>query len=124
MLKQTFYFSVNGLLKIKEDLTKEREDHLKEIAKLQEAAGNSSEIQSKLESEKNKAEEKIQEVNHFLPPIIQRNKMLILSVPLCIHVHLFVPHPPPNARRSTQSDLMYDLCMVIINKDPMLMLSD
>lgn len=54
--------SVNGLLKIKEDLTKEREDHLKEIAKLQEAAGNSSEIQSKLESEKNKAEEKIQEL--------------------------------------------------------------
>jgi hypothetical protein len=48
--------------------------YLKEIAKLQEAAGNSSEIQSKLDSEKNKAEEKIQEVNHFLPPIIQRNK--------------------------------------------------
>ena len=57
-----FFSSVNGLLKIKEDLTKEREEHLKEIARLQEAAGNATEIQSKLDAEKNKLEEKIQEV--------------------------------------------------------------
>lgn len=54
--------SVNGLLKIKEDLTKEREEHLKEIAKLQEALENSSASQTKLDAEKNKLDEKIQEV--------------------------------------------------------------
>lgn len=53
---------MNGLLKIKEDLTKEREEHLKEIAKLQEAAENSNSIQSKIEGEKQKLDEKIQEV--------------------------------------------------------------
>ena len=54
--------SVNELLKIKEDLTKERDEILGEIVKLREQLAQSSSTQQHLEEQKNEAEEKIQEV--------------------------------------------------------------
>jgi len=53
---------VNELLKIKEDLTKERDEILGEIVKLREQLAQSSSTQQHLEEQKNEAEEKIQEV--------------------------------------------------------------
>jgi uncharacterized lipoprotein YddW (UPF0748 family) len=55
-------FSVNELLKIKEDLTKERDESLQEIVKLREQLAQSNSTQQHLEEQKNEAEEKIQEV--------------------------------------------------------------
>jgi len=55
--------SVNELLKIKEDLTKERDEQLQEISKLREQLGDASTAQQKLEEDKAEAEEKIMELN-------------------------------------------------------------
>lgn len=56
---------MNGLLKMKEDLTKERDEYLKEIAKLQEASKKSNSIQSKIKEEKHKLDKKIQRVRNI-----------------------------------------------------------
>jgi len=55
--------SVNELLKIKEDLTKERDEQLTEISKLREQLGDAQGTQMKLEEDKQEAEEKIMELN-------------------------------------------------------------
>ncbi|XP_025095839.1 LOW QUALITY PROTEIN: cilia- and flagella-associated protein 58-like [Pomacea canaliculata] len=54
--------SVNELLKIKEDLTKERDDLLQEISRLREQMNDASNLQNKLEQDRADAEEKIQEL--------------------------------------------------------------
>lgn len=53
---------MNELLKIKEDLTKERDESLQEIVKLREQLAQSNATQQHLDDQKNEAEEKIQEV--------------------------------------------------------------
>ncbi|GFO23865.1 cilia- and flagella-associated protein 58-like, partial [Plakobranchus ocellatus] len=55
--------SVNELLKIKEDLTKERDEQLVEITKLRENLAEANNLQQKLEEDKHEAEEKIMELN-------------------------------------------------------------
>ena len=57
---------MNELLKIKEDLTKERDESLQEIVKLREQLAQSSSTQQHLEEQKADAEEKIQEVQVLL----------------------------------------------------------
>lgn len=54
--------SVNELLKMKEDLTKERDEQLQEISRLREQVGEANNLQQKLEQDKADSEEKIQEV--------------------------------------------------------------
>ncbi|KAJ8317337.1 hypothetical protein KUTeg_005241 [Tegillarca granosa] len=54
--------SVNELLKAKEDLTRERDEHFNEIVKLREQLAETSNRQSKLDTEKAEAQEKIQEL--------------------------------------------------------------
>lgn len=61
-----FIISVNELLKIKEDLTKERDDLLQEISRLREQMNDASNLQNKLEQDRADAEEKIQEVRMVL----------------------------------------------------------
>jgi hypothetical protein len=53
---------VNELLKLKEDLTKERDEQLQEISRLREELAESNTKQSELEQRKADADEKIQEV--------------------------------------------------------------
>ena len=64
--KSTLYacinFSVNELLKIKEDLTKERDEQLQEIVKLREQLADASSRQHDLEITHTEANAKIQEV--------------------------------------------------------------
>ncbi|XP_071090253.1 cilia- and flagella-associated protein 58-like [Haliotis cracherodii] len=55
--------SVNELLKIKEELTKERDEQLQEITKLREQLAESTSQQGTLEQERANAEEKIQEIS-------------------------------------------------------------
>ncbi|KAL5022872.1 hypothetical protein ScPMuIL_002027 [Solemya velum] len=55
--------SVNELLKIKEELTRERDDQLQEIVKLREQMAQVGDQQSALEHAKNEAEEKVQELS-------------------------------------------------------------
>ena len=55
--------SVNELLKMKEDLTKERDDQLAEIVKLREQLADSQGKQQKLESDQEEAASKMQEVS-------------------------------------------------------------
>lgn len=55
--------SVNELLKMKEELTKERDEQLNDIVKLRESLAQATSQQQKLESDKKECEEKIQEVN-------------------------------------------------------------
>lgn len=55
--------SVNELLKIKEELTKERDEQLTEIVKLREGLAQASATQQKLEQDRADCEEKIQEVS-------------------------------------------------------------
>lgn len=55
-------FSVNELLKMKEDLTKERDEQLAEIVKLREQLAESQNKQQKLETDQDEATAKIQEV--------------------------------------------------------------
>ncbi|GFR69515.1 cilia- and flagella-associated protein 58-like [Elysia marginata] len=55
--------SVNELLKIKEDLTKERDEQLVEITKLRENLAEANNLQQKLEEDKHEADEKIMELN-------------------------------------------------------------
>lgn len=57
------FSSVNELLKIKEELTKERDDQLQDIVKLREQLAQSAATQQHLEEQKQTCEEKIQEVN-------------------------------------------------------------
>lgn len=57
-----FFFSVNELLKMKEELTKERDEQLNDIVKLRESLAQATSQQQKLESDKKECEEKIQEV--------------------------------------------------------------
>ena len=55
--------SVNELLKMKEDLTKERDEQLQEISRLREELSEANARQSELEQKKAEADEKIQEVS-------------------------------------------------------------
>ncbi|KAK0049011.1 cilia- and flagella-associated protein 58-like [Biomphalaria glabrata] len=55
--------SVNELLKVKEDLTRERDDQLTEITKLRDLLAQAKAQQQKLEADKADAEEKIQQLN-------------------------------------------------------------
>lgn len=55
--------SVNELLKMKEDLTRERDDQLQEISRLREHLSEANNLQQKLEQDKADGEEKIQELN-------------------------------------------------------------
>ncbi|XP_046562780.1 cilia- and flagella-associated protein 58-like [Haliotis rubra] len=55
--------SVNELLKIKEELTKERDEQLQEITRLREQLAESTNQQGSLEQERANAEEKIQELS-------------------------------------------------------------
>lgn len=55
--------SVNELLKIKEELTKERDDQLQDIVKLREQLAQSAATQQHLEEQKQQCEEKIQELS-------------------------------------------------------------
>lgn len=57
-----FFSSVNELLKMKEELTKERDEQLNDIVKLRESLAQATSQQQKLESDKKECEEKIQEV--------------------------------------------------------------
>lgn len=50
------------MLKNKEEITKERDDHLNEIVRLREQLAEANQRQQKLEQDKADAEEKIQEV--------------------------------------------------------------
>ena len=54
--------SVNELLKMKEDLTRERDEQLAEIVKLREALNNAQENQNNLESNNADAQTKMQEL--------------------------------------------------------------
>lgn len=56
------FSSVNELLKMKEELTKERDEQLNDIVKLRESLAQATSQQQKLESDKKECEEKIQEV--------------------------------------------------------------
>ena len=58
-----FPFSVNELLKIKEDLTKERDDLLSEIVKGRDNLSESQNKLSKLEQDQQESHQKIQEVS-------------------------------------------------------------
>jgi hypothetical protein len=49
------YFSVNELLKMKEDLTKERDEQLAEVVKLREQLAESQSKQTKLETDQEDA---------------------------------------------------------------------
>ncbi|XP_059175369.1 cilia- and flagella-associated protein 58-like isoform X2 [Physella acuta] len=55
--------SVNELLKLKEDLTKERDEQLQEITRLRENLADAHTRQQKLETDKADAEEKIMQLN-------------------------------------------------------------
>ena len=57
-------FSVNELLKVKEDLTKERDEQLSEIVKLREQLAQSASRQQDLEAGIADTTSKIQEVSH------------------------------------------------------------
>ena len=59
-----FFNSVNELLKMKEELTKERDEQLNDIVKLRESLAQATSQQQKLESDKKECEEKIQEVSN------------------------------------------------------------
>lgn len=61
-----FFSSVNELLKMKEELTKERDEQLNDIVKLRESLAQATSQQQKLESDKKECEEKIQEVIKLL----------------------------------------------------------
>ena len=63
----SLYLSVNELLKIKEDLTKERDEQLVEITKLRENLAEANSLQQKLEEDKHEADEKIMEVMSVIP---------------------------------------------------------
>lgn len=55
--------SVNELLKVKEDLTKERDEQLSEIVKLRDNLTEASKKQTKAEEDRNEADSKIAEVS-------------------------------------------------------------
>lgn len=57
---------MNELLKVKEELTKERDEQLTEIVKLREQMAESEAEQSKLEEAHEEAKQKIQEVRLYL----------------------------------------------------------
>ena len=59
----TYDFSVNELLKAKEELTKERDEQLAEIVKLRENLTEAGQKQQKAESDKEEADQKIAEVS-------------------------------------------------------------
>ena len=61
----TFCFSVNELLKIKEDLTKERDDLLQEIVKLREGMAEAQGKITQMEAEQEDNHHKLQEVKTF-----------------------------------------------------------
>ena len=60
------HLSVNELLKMKEDLTRERDDQLAEIVKLREQLADSQSRQQKMEAEQEDASSKMQEVTNKL----------------------------------------------------------
>lgn len=55
--------SVNELLKLKEDLTKDRDEQLQEISRLREELSDANTKQAELEQKRTEADEKIQELN-------------------------------------------------------------
>lgn len=57
--------SVNELLKIKDELTKERDEKLSEVAKLREELANATAKQQKAEQDREEAEMKIAEVRTY-----------------------------------------------------------
>lgn len=69
-----FFSSVNELLKMKEELTKERDEQLNDIVKLRESLAQATSQQQKLESDKKECEEKIQEVIKLLVFNIYKKK--------------------------------------------------
>lgn len=70
-----FFSSVNELLKMKEELTKERDEQLNDIVKLRESLAQATSQQQKLESDKKECEEKIQEVIKVLVFNIFKKKL-------------------------------------------------
>mgnify|MGYP001793985752 CR=1 FL=1 len=58
--------SVNELLKMKDDLTKERDEKLSDIAKLRDELAQSTSRQQKAEHDREEAEMKIAEVCKFI----------------------------------------------------------
>ena len=64
--------SVNELLKIKDDLTKERDEKLSDIAKLRDELANSTNRQQKAEHDREEAEMKIAEVSVRVYSFINR----------------------------------------------------
>ena len=77
--------SVNELLKIKEELTKERDDQLGEIVKLREQLAQSAATMQHLEEQKQQCEEKIQEVSECL-----QNQNTCLNFPFN-QIHKILP---------------------------------
>lgn len=70
----SYFISVNELLKMKEDLTKDRDEQLSEVVKLREQLADSQSKQQKLETDQEEAMSKIQEVSFYFPlPRISRN---------------------------------------------------
>lgn len=57
---------MNELLKVKEELTKERDEQLQEIVKLREQMAESEAEQGKLEEAQEEAQQKIQEVRKLV----------------------------------------------------------
>lgn len=72
-----FFSSVNELLKMKEELTKERDEQLNDIVKLRESLAQATSQQQKLESDKKECEEKIQEVIKLLVFNIYKKKIVL-----------------------------------------------
>lgn len=74
-----FFSSVNELLKMKEELTKERDEQLNDIVKLRESLAQATSQQQKLESDKKECEEKIQEVIKVLVFNIKKKKIVLTN---------------------------------------------
>ena len=56
------FYSVNELLKLKEELTKERDEQLSEIVKLRESLNDAQNRQTNMDQQQSEANQKIQEV--------------------------------------------------------------
>lgn len=61
-LEKCFDCSVNELLKVKEELTRERDETLQEVAKLREKIAETQDREQKLEKDLDDAQSKMQEV--------------------------------------------------------------
>jgi septal ring factor EnvC (AmiA/AmiB activator) len=70
LVKLCFDCSVNELLKVKEELTRERDETLQEVAKLREKIAETQDKEQKLEKELDDAQSKIQEVRKLVSQAI------------------------------------------------------